>query len=96
MSTPADHAEWQLSGDDSRRAAYAHQAYAERNPLGWKGYGNTMWGLAACNGPAVKDLGNRLFRRPLTDEETTRYAGFLAAQAALAVRGTVDRTRATV
>nr|WP_145545313.1 glucoamylase family protein [Variovorax boronicumulans] len=37
---------------NSRRAAYAHQAYAERNPLGWKGYGSRMWGLAACNGPA--------------------------------------------
>ncbi|MGC3987126.1 MAG: glucoamylase family protein [Pseudorhodoferax sp.] len=38
--------------ENSRRAAYAHQAYAQRNPLGWKGYGSTMWGLAACNGPA--------------------------------------------
>jgi hypothetical protein len=38
--------------ENSRRAAYAHQAYAERNPLGWKGYSSSMWGLAACNGPA--------------------------------------------
>lgn len=38
---------------------------------------------AACSAPAVKDLGNRLFRRPLTDEESTRYSAFLAAQAAL-------------
>ncbi|WP_326543743.1 glucoamylase family protein [Pseudorhodoferax sp.] len=38
--------------ENSRRATYAHRAYAERNPMHWTGYGATMWGLAACNGPA--------------------------------------------
>lgn len=38
--------------ENSRRATFAHQAYAERNPMRWTGYGATMWGLAACNGPA--------------------------------------------
>jgi hypothetical protein len=37
----------------------------------------------ACSAPFLKAVGGRLFRRPLTDEETTRYAGFLSAQAAL-------------
>jgi hypothetical protein len=38
---------------------------------------------ATCSAPFLKDFGARLFRRPLTDEETSRYATFLTAQAAL-------------
>lgn len=38
---------------------------------------------AACNTPLVKDIGAKLFRRPLTDAEATKYSGFLSAQAAL-------------
>jgi len=38
---------------------------------------------ATCNAPFLKDYGAKLFRRPLTDEEATRYGTFLAAQAAL-------------
>ncbi|HXK19358.1 MAG TPA: DUF1588 domain-containing protein, partial [Polyangiaceae bacterium] len=38
---------------------------------------------ASCNAAFLKDYGLKLFRRPLTDEETTRYGSFLAAQAAL-------------
>lgn len=38
---------------------------------------------ATCASTFVRDYGARLFRRPLTDEETTRYSGFLSAQAAL-------------
>lgn len=38
---------------------------------------------ATCNAAFLKDYGQKLFRRPLTDEETTRYGTFLAAQAAL-------------
>ncbi len=36
---------------NSRRAAYAHRAYAVANPMGWKGYGENVWGLSACDGP---------------------------------------------
>ncbi|MBS0373979.1 MAG: Tat pathway signal protein [Proteobacteria bacterium] len=36
---------------NSRRATYAQQAYAIANPLGWRGYGATLFGLTACNGP---------------------------------------------
>ncbi len=38
---------------------------------------------AACNAPFLKDVGAKLFRRPLSDEETTRYGAFLAGQVAL-------------
>lgn len=37
--------------ENSRRAAYAQYAYAEANPLGWKGYGDGVWGLTASDGP---------------------------------------------
>ncbi len=37
--------------ENSRRAAYAHRAYAIANPLGFKGYGENLWGLTACDGP---------------------------------------------
>jgi hypothetical protein len=37
--------------ENSRRAVYAHQAYAIANPLGFKGYGENLWGLTACDGP---------------------------------------------
>jgi hypothetical protein len=36
---------------NSRRAAWAQHAYAEENPLGWKGYGAGVWGLTASDGP---------------------------------------------
>jgi hypothetical protein len=36
---------------NSRRAARAQHAYAEENPLGWKGYGEGVWGLTASDGP---------------------------------------------
>ncbi|HEY6065672.1 MAG TPA: glucoamylase family protein [Thermoanaerobaculia bacterium] len=38
--------------ENSRRATYAHRAYAIANPGGWRGYGETIWGLTACDGPA--------------------------------------------
>lgn len=36
----------------SRRATYAQRAYAHANPLGWKGYSDSIWGLTASDGPA--------------------------------------------
>jgi hypothetical protein len=38
--------------ENSRRATYAQRAYAIENPMGWKGYGEDVWGLTACDGPA--------------------------------------------
>ncbi len=37
--------------ENSRRAAYSQQGYAEDNPSGWEGYGRNVWGLSACDGP---------------------------------------------
>ena len=38
--------------ENSRRATLAQRAYAQSNPLGWKGYGGDIWGISACDGPA--------------------------------------------
>jgi hypothetical protein len=45
--------------ENSRRATYAHRAYAITNPEGWKGYGSEIWGLTACDGPANVSLDYR-------------------------------------
>jgi hypothetical protein len=37
--------------ENSRRATLAQQAYAVANPGGFKGYGATVWGFTACDGP---------------------------------------------
>lgn len=42
--------------ENSRRATYAHRAYATQNPNGWKDYGPSVWGLTACYGPIDGDL----------------------------------------
>jgi hypothetical protein len=38
--------------ENSRRATLAQYAYAQANPMGWRGYGPRLWGLTACDGPA--------------------------------------------
>jgi hypothetical protein len=38
--------------ENSRRATYAHRAYAIANPPGFRDYGENIWGLTACDGPA--------------------------------------------
>ena len=37
--------------ENSRRAAYAQQAYAIANPGGFRAYGESVFGLTACDGP---------------------------------------------
>jgi len=37
--------------ENSRRATYSQRAYAIANPMGWRGYGENIWGLTACDGP---------------------------------------------
>ncbi|MFL6725411.1 MAG: glucoamylase family protein [Sphingomicrobium sp.] len=37
--------------ENSRRETYANRAYCIRNPMGWRGYSNNVWGLSACDGP---------------------------------------------
>ncbi len=37
--------------ENSRRATLAARAYAIANPGKWRGYGENVWGLTACDGP---------------------------------------------
>jgi len=37
--------------ENTRRATYAQQQYAIRNPKDFKGYGEHIWGLTASDGP---------------------------------------------
>lgn len=37
--------------ENSRRATYANRAYCADNPMHWKDYSETVWGLTACDGP---------------------------------------------
>jgi hypothetical protein len=37
--------------ENSRRASVAQHVYAVDNPNGWRDYGDTLWGLTACDGP---------------------------------------------
>jgi hypothetical protein len=37
--------------ENSRRATLAHRAYAAANPMGWRGYADSVWGLTASDGP---------------------------------------------
>ncbi len=50
--------------ENSRRAIYIQQQYAIRNPRGFKGYGEYIWGLTASDGPgpANKKVGGKLRR----------------------------------
>ncbi|CAN5868270.1 glucoamylase family protein [soil metagenome] len=50
--------------ENSRRAVYIQQQYAIRNPRGFKGYGEHIWGLTASDGPgpASKKVGGKLRR----------------------------------
>lgn len=42
--------------ENTKRVAQAHRAYAQRNPMGWAGYGADLWGLSACDGPVNATL----------------------------------------
>jgi hypothetical protein len=42
--------------ENSRRATYAHRAYAIENPNEWRDYGANLWGLSACDGPVDGDF----------------------------------------
>jgi len=50
--------------ENTRRAVYAQQAYAIANPRQCKGYGPTVWGLTASDGPADATVGEGVAARP--------------------------------
>ena len=56
--------------ENSRRATHVHRAYATQNPMRWKEYGESVWGLTACDGPA--DV-----QRPFAGE-LRRFRGYSA------------------
>lgn len=37
--------------ENNRRETLANHAYCVANPMGWDGYSDRIWGLAACDGP---------------------------------------------
>jgi hypothetical protein len=44
--------------ENSRRATIANRKYCIANPGGWKGYGENVWGLTACDGPGNEHNAN--------------------------------------
>lgn len=42
--------------ENSARATRSQRAYAIDNPMDWKDYGETIWGLTACDGPVNAKL----------------------------------------
>jgi hypothetical protein len=50
--------------ENSRRATYIQQQYAMRNPRGFKGYGEYIWGISASDGPgpAIRRIGGKVRR----------------------------------
>jgi hypothetical protein len=42
--------------ENSRRATYAQLAYAKANPSGFADYGDSLWGLTACDGPVDRTV----------------------------------------
>lgn len=42
--------------ENSRRATYIQRGYAIRNPRGFKGYGEDIWGITASDGPGPATL----------------------------------------
>ena len=56
--------------ENSRRAAYIHRAYAQRNPSEFAGYDVNCWGLSACDGPSDE--------RPDQSNETRHLFGYAA------------------
>jgi hypothetical protein len=61
--------------ENSRRATLAQQRYAIDNPMKWVDYGENVWGLSACDGPAN-------IRQPYRSEER-RFYGYTARGAGL-------------
>lgn len=61
--------------ENSRRATLSQRAYAIANPLGWKDYGEDVWGLTACDGPVNDTL--------VYNGETRRFHTYWARGASL-------------
>jgi hypothetical protein len=53
--------------ENSRRATFAHQRYAKRNPRKFEGYGEFCWGITACEGPGPATMTIRGIKRRFFD-----------------------------
>jgi hypothetical protein len=53
--------------ENSRRATFAHQRYAMRNPRKFEGYGEFCWGITACEGPGPATMTIRGVKRRFFD-----------------------------
>ena len=53
--------------ENSRRATYAQQYYAIRNPMQFEGYGEFSWGFTASDGPGWTTVKIRGVERPFFD-----------------------------
>jgi len=42
--------------ENARRATLAQRAYAVANPAAYRGYGESVWGLTACDGPVDREI----------------------------------------
>ena len=77
--------------ENSRRETYANRAYCIANPMGWRGYSESLWGLTACDGPGYFKLPYRgriaqfdgYFARGPMNEPDGHDDGTLAPTAAL-------------
>jgi len=56
--------------ENSRRATYVQREYAYRNPHGFKGYGENLWGITAGDGPSLTTL--------TIDGKERRFYGYAA------------------
>jgi hypothetical protein len=61
--------------ENSRRATYGNRAYCLDNPLGFKDYSDTIWGLTACDGPG--------YLEKMIDGRMVTFEGYSARGAAL-------------
>jgi hypothetical protein len=75
--------------ENSRRATLSQRAYAIANPGGWRGYGENIWGLTACDGPLDATL-------TIDGRQRTFHTYFARAAAANEIRddGTIAPTAA--
>jgi hypothetical protein len=68
--------------ENSRRATLAQHAYAVDNPSKWRDYGETIWGLSACDGPKDEGPYHSYWARGATEGDI-RDDGTIAPTAAV-------------
>ncbi len=69
--------------ENSRRATLANRAYGIANPKGFTGYGENVWGLTACDGPA--------YDQRVINGETIQFMEY-SARGACSIREVDDGT----